>query len=95
MDGCKEDYMDLRIRLFLDEVIALTNQFDDLPLECRRLVLESVMHLVEKEANKAIAIASQEGENAKDVLKNKLGELSIGGNSSERVQSEQDGLCDR
>lgn len=69
MDGCKGESMDLRIRLFLDSLIALTNQYDDIPFEARRLALESVMHLAEKEANKSIASASQEDENAEDILK--------------------------
>lgn len=69
--------MDFRIRLFLDTIIDTVNQFDDIPLESRRLVLESAMHLVEKAADKAIANQRQsmEEQNAKSVLKDKLGEL--------------------
>lgn len=46
--------MNYRARLFLDELVALTNKFDDLPFEVRRLVIESVMHLVEVKADEAI-----------------------------------------
>lgn len=46
--------MDLKIRQFLDELIALTNAYDDIPLEARRLALESVMYNTERAANKAI-----------------------------------------
>ena len=69
--------MDFRIRLFLDTIIDTVNQFDDIPLESRRLVLESSMHLVEKAADKAIANQRQsmEEQNAESVLKDKLGEL--------------------
>ena len=69
--------MDFRLRLFLDTIIDVVNQFDDVPLEGRRLVLESAMHLVEKEADKAIANQRQsmEEQNAESVLENKLGEL--------------------
>ena len=64
--------MDFRIRLFLDTIVDTVNQFDDIPLEARRLVLESAMHIVEKAADKAIAKerASMEEENAEGVLEN-------------------------
>ena len=69
--------MDLRIRLFLDTIIADVNAFDDIPLEARRLVLESAMHLVEKASDKAIAEQSkQEAQNAESIFENQLGELS-------------------
>jgi hypothetical protein len=69
--------MDFRIRLFLDTIIDTVNQFNDIPLEARRLVLESAMHIVEKAADKAIATEreSMEEENAESVLKDQLGEL--------------------
>jgi hypothetical protein len=69
--------MDLRIRLFLDTIIADVNAFDDIPLEARRLVLESAMHLVEKASDKAIAEQTkQEAQNAESIFENQLGELS-------------------
>lgn len=70
--------MDFRIRLFLDTIVDTVNQFNDIPLEARRLVLESAMHIVEKAADKAIAKEreSMEGHNAEGVFENKLGELS-------------------
>ena len=70
--------MNFRIRFFLDTIIDTINQFDDVPLEARRLVLESAMHIVEKAADKAIATEreSMEEENAESVLENQLGELS-------------------
>lgn len=46
--------MDFRIRLFLDMVIDLVNEFGDIPLEARRLVLESAMKIVEKRSDEAI-----------------------------------------
>ena len=70
--------MNFRLRLFLDTIVDVVNQFDDIPLEGRRLVLESAMHIVEKAADKAIAKEreSMEEQNAESVLTNKLGELS-------------------
>ena len=79
--------MSFRMRLFLDSVIDLVNDFDDIPIEARRLVLESVIRLVEKKADEEIVrereqllnnsadIESEEND-AKDILENKLGELS-------------------
>jgi hypothetical protein len=69
--------MDFRIRLFLDTIIDTVNQFNDIPLEARRLVLESAMHIVKKAADKAKATEreSMEEENAESVLKDQLGEL--------------------
>ena len=69
--------MNLRLRLFLDTIVDVVNQFDDIPLEGRRLVLESAMHIVEKAADKAIAKEreSMEEQNAESVFKDKLGEL--------------------
>lgn len=70
--------MNFRLRLFLDTIVDVVNQFDDIPLEGRRLVLESAMHIVEKAADKAIAKEreSMEDKDAESVLTNKLGELS-------------------
>ena len=70
--------MDFRIRLFLDTIIDTVNQFNDIPLEARRLVLESAMKLVEKKADEAIIAQRErmEEENAESVLENQLGELS-------------------
>ncbi len=69
--------MDFRIRLFLDTIIDAVNQFNDIPLEARRLVLESAMKLVEKKADEAIIAqrTSMEEENAEGVFENQLGEL--------------------
>jgi hypothetical protein len=63
--------MDFRIRLFLDTIIDAVNQFNDIPLEARRLVLESAMKLVEKKADEAIVAqrtSMEESENAEGVL---------------------------
>ena len=70
--------MNFRLRLFLDTIIDVVNQFDDLPLEGRRLVLESAMHIVEKASDKAIVKEreSMEDKDAESVFKDKLGELS-------------------
>lgn len=71
--------MNFRARLFLDELVALTNKFDDLPFEVRRLVIESVMHLVEVKADEAIKaerpmdvdiIIDGGEENAENILEN-------------------------
>lgn len=51
--------MDLRIRQFLDEIIALVNTYDDIPLEARRLALESAMYNCERASNKAIQQQSE------------------------------------
>jgi hypothetical protein len=90
--------MDLRIREFLDQVISLVNMYDDIPLEARRLALESAMYNTERAANKAIKEQNEKmlleaNTNAENIFSNKLGELSIGGDSDQRVESEQDGLC--
>ena len=66
--------MNFRLRLFQDNIIDIVNQFNDLPFEGRRLVLESVMHLIEKKADEAIVIEREE-ENAKNIFEDKLGEL--------------------
>lgn len=70
--------MDFRIRLFLDSIIETVNQFSDIPLEARRLVLESAMRLVEKKADEAIIAQREalEAKNAESISENKLGELS-------------------
>lgn len=70
--------MNFRIRLFLDTIIDTVNQFNDIPLEARRLVLESAMRIVEKASDNAIATEreSMEEQNAESVLEDKLGELS-------------------
>lgn len=52
--------MDLKIRQFLDEIIATVNRYDDIPLEARRLALESAMYNCERAANKAIQQQSEE-----------------------------------
>lgn len=89
--------MDLKIREFLDQVISLVNMYDDIPLEARRLALESAMYNTERAANKAIkeqsekALMMEEG-HAEDLLTNQLGELPERKYSAERVESEQDGL---
>lgn len=78
--------MDFRIRLFLDSVIDLVNEYGDIPLEARRLVLESAMRIVEKKADEAIVRQraeimdnpgemESEGGNAENIHENKLGEL--------------------
>ena len=63
------------MRLFQDNVIDLANEFDDLPFEGRRLVLESVMHLLEKKADEAI-VTEREAFYAESIPEDKLGELS-------------------
>lgn len=70
--------MNFRLRLFLDTIVDVVNQFDDIPLEGRRLVLESAMHIVEKAADKAIAKEreSMEDKDAESIFEDKLGELS-------------------
>jgi len=70
--------MDFRIRLFLDSIIETVNQFSDIPLEARRLVLESTMKLVEKKADEAIIAqrTAVEAKNAESISEDKLGELS-------------------
>ena len=60
--------MNFRLRLFQDNIIDVVNQFDDLPFEGRRLVLESVMHLVEKKADEAILIEREESNGTSESL---------------------------
>lgn len=72
--------MDLRIREFLDQIINLVNLYDDIPLEARRLALESAMYNTERAANKAIKEQNEKmlleaNNNAEDLSSNKLGEL--------------------
>lgn len=76
--------MDLKIRSFLEEIIALINKYNDIPLEARRLALESATHLVEKASDQAIASQSMEGRDAESVFESKLGELSERGDTSQR-----------
>lgn len=52
--------MDLRIREFLDQIIFVVNTYDDIPLEARRLALESAMYNCERAANKAIQKQNEE-----------------------------------
>lgn len=70
--------MDFRIRLFQDNIVSLVNEFQDIPFEARRLVLESVAHLVERKADEAIVTQREEMEakDAESILEDKLGELS-------------------
>ena len=71
------DNLDFRIRLFLDTIVADVNNFQDIPLEARRLVLESVMRMVEKKADEAIIAQREtmEAQNEQSVFEDKLGEL--------------------
>ena len=66
--------MNFRIRLFQDTIIDAINEFDDIPMEARRAIIENVHHLMEKKANELIA---QEREQADEqsILEDKLGEL--------------------
>lgn len=89
--------MDLRIREFFDRIIDLVNEYDDIPLEARRLALESAMYNTERAVNKAIkeqaqAMSMEVQKDAEDLSSNKLGELPFGEHSAERIESEQDGL---
>ena len=89
--------MDLRIREFFDRIIDLVNEYDDIPLEARRLALESAMYNTEHAVNKAIkeqaqAMSMEVQKDAEDLSSNKLGELPFGEHSAERIESEQDGL---
>lgn len=71
--------MNYKIRLLQDTIIDVVNQFNDVPLEAKRLVLESIMHIVEKAADKAIFTESDvntEVQDAEDIFEDKLGELS-------------------
>ena len=43
--------MDNRIRQFLEAIVSLVNSYDDIPLEAKRLALESAMHSTERAAN--------------------------------------------
>jgi hypothetical protein len=92
-----EEIMDLRIREFLDQIINLVNLYDDIPLEARRLALESAMYNTERAANKAIKEQNEKmlleaNNNAENLSSNKLGELPFGKHAVERIESEPDGL---
>lgn len=52
--------MDSKIRQFLNEAIALVNSHQDIPLEAKRLALESVVYICEKEVNKLIDIQNEQ-----------------------------------
>ena len=67
--------MNFRLRLFQDNIIDIVNQFDDLPYEGKRLVLESVGHLLEKKADEAI-VKEREAFYAESISEDKLGKLS-------------------
>lgn len=68
--------MNYRIRLFQDNLIDVVNQFDDIPMEVRRAIIENVSNLVEKKANDLIMQErEQEAVNEQSILQDKLGEL--------------------
>lgn len=77
--------MDLRIRQFLDEVIALVNTYDDIPLEARRLALESAMYNCERASNKAI---QQQSEAEAQRLTAELAQMSDPNESSGEIPDE-------
>ena len=67
--------MNFRIRLFQDAIIETVNQFNDIPMEARRAILENVSNIVEKKANEFIAQEKEQGYE-QSVFEDKLGELS-------------------
>lgn len=77
--------MDLRIRQFLDGVIALVNTYDDIPLEARRLALESAMYNCERASNKAI---QQQSEAEAQRLTAELAQMSDPNESSGEIPDE-------
>lgn len=66
--------MNFRIRLFQDAIIETVNQFNDIPMEARRAILENVSNIVEKKANELIAQEKEQGYE-QSVFEDKLGEL--------------------
>ena len=77
--------MDLRIRQFLDDIIALVNTYDDIPLEARRLALESAMYNCERASNKAI---QQQSEAEAQRLSAELAQMSDPNESSGEIPDE-------
>ena len=77
--------MDLGIRQSLDEAIALVNTYDDIPLEARRLALESAMYNCERASNKAI---QQQSEAEAQRLTAELAQMSDPNERSEEIPDE-------
>ncbi len=77
--------MDLKIRQFLDEIIATVNRYDDIPLEARRLALESAMYNCERAANKAI---QQQNEEEAQKITAELAQMSDSNESSVGIPDE-------
>lgn len=73
--------MDYELRQLQDELIELVNGHEALPWEAKRLVVDSVLNLVEKKADEEIRkqitmYENKEDANAKGIPENQLAELS-------------------
>ena len=73
--------MDYELRQLQDGLIDLINSYEALPWEAKRLVVDSVLNLVEKKADEEIRkqivmYEHKEDANAKGIPENQLGELS-------------------
>lgn len=67
--------MNKKIRAFFEQIIALVNAFDDVPIEAKRMALFITLQLVERQSNEAIEL-EQEENNAESIPEDKLAELS-------------------
>lgn len=67
--------MNKKIRAFFEQIIALVNAFDDVPIEAKRMALFIALQLVERQSNEAIEL-EQEENNAESIPEDKLAELS-------------------
>lgn len=65
--------MNLKIRKLEDDIIALLNE-SDVPIEGKRLILDSVMRLVKDEADRQIL---EEMQNAESIYKDNMGGSSV------------------
>ena len=59
--------MSYELRQLQDELIDILNGHEDLPWESKRLVVECVLHLVEKKADEAIKQELMEGEQCRSL----------------------------
>lgn len=65
--------MNLKIRKLEDDIIALLNE-SEVPIECKRLIMDSVMRLVKDEADRQIL---KEMNDEQSVFTDSLGESTV------------------
>lgn len=66
------------LRHFFEDIIALVNNYANVPIEAKRLALFAALQIVEREANETIMLERdfKEAKDAESIPEDKLGELS-------------------